>query len=394
MSGNTGLYFPWIHFRDDDWVKLSMLYWKRLQRIVPPNYPTHDSGTVEKFVEHGLITDVDPSASADEIAPMFAEVIRRSEGRLRDRYGLWMVGSDDDHRGSPRDAMQRFEEGDPGLIGGPAFVHTSKIASDLRDQLVDSGLGVPNRGGNPEWIGVHPQIARVYMTALAEDIAGRSLVHPVSEDPVDLVAVSGWSLDRLTAALLGAGHGTEISGLTPDATLAFMAVRSVVPANLGSVSATKIVEVRDRYHAELLSFQRAIQEVSDTAQLAAVTDPAALQLHLTDAYEDHLAPKLSSLERDLRKLGIDTALGYVTMKATIPTGLGMGLAEVGADDKVAAGTAVLLAAVGVGRSMRSRRNTLIEQSPAAYLLRLKTDLSPTGLRGRVRAALRTFGISR
>ena len=29
MPGDVGLYYPWIHFRDDDWVKLAMLYWKR-----------------------------------------------------------------------------------------------------------------------------------------------------------------------------------------------------------------------------------------------------------------------------------------------------------------------------------------------------------------------------
>lgn len=392
MPGSTGLYFPWIHFRDDNWVKLSMLYWKRLQRIVPPNYPRHDSQTVGKFVEHGLITEVDPSASADEIAPMFAEAIRHNEDRLRDRYGIWEGGSDHGHHDSPNDVMQRFADGDPGLGGRTAFIHTSKIAGGLRNQLVDSGLGAANRNGNPEWIGVHPQIARVYMTALAEDIARRSLVHPVSEDPVDLVAVSGWSLDRLTAALLKTGHGPEGGILAPDATLAFMAVRSVVPADLNTVTATKILETRNSYGDELLSFQQAIQGIADSARLADVVDPSALQLHLTDAYEDHVAPKLAALERDLRKLGIDTVRGYVTMRATIPAVLGTGLAEVGANEKVIAGSAVLLAAVGVAESMRARREALMRQNPAAYLLHLKRDLNPGRLRRSVKSTLQAFGI--
>ena len=30
-----GLYHPFIHFKDDDWLKLSALYWDRMARIVP-----------------------------------------------------------------------------------------------------------------------------------------------------------------------------------------------------------------------------------------------------------------------------------------------------------------------------------------------------------------------
>ena len=33
-----GLYHPFIHFKDDAWLKLSALYWDRMARIVPPSY--------------------------------------------------------------------------------------------------------------------------------------------------------------------------------------------------------------------------------------------------------------------------------------------------------------------------------------------------------------------
>ena len=39
QEGNSmatiGLYHPFIHFKDDDWLKLSALYWDRMARIVP-----------------------------------------------------------------------------------------------------------------------------------------------------------------------------------------------------------------------------------------------------------------------------------------------------------------------------------------------------------------------
>lgn len=33
-----GLYYPFIHFKDDDWLKVSALYWNRMARIVPHSY--------------------------------------------------------------------------------------------------------------------------------------------------------------------------------------------------------------------------------------------------------------------------------------------------------------------------------------------------------------------
>jgi len=42
----AALYYPFIHFKDDRWLKLSALYWDRIGRIVPSAYRTEDSETV------------------------------------------------------------------------------------------------------------------------------------------------------------------------------------------------------------------------------------------------------------------------------------------------------------------------------------------------------------
>jgi hypothetical protein len=49
MDHRTALYYPFIHFPDDEWVKLAALYWNRIARIVPPGYTTHDSPVVKAF---------------------------------------------------------------------------------------------------------------------------------------------------------------------------------------------------------------------------------------------------------------------------------------------------------------------------------------------------------
>jgi hypothetical protein len=46
MESYQALYYPYVHFKNDAWVKLSALYWDKLKRIVPEGYPTEDSATV------------------------------------------------------------------------------------------------------------------------------------------------------------------------------------------------------------------------------------------------------------------------------------------------------------------------------------------------------------
>ena len=45
MSGHIGLYYPFIHFRDESWLKLTSLYWDRMGRIVPEGYGLRDNDT-------------------------------------------------------------------------------------------------------------------------------------------------------------------------------------------------------------------------------------------------------------------------------------------------------------------------------------------------------------
>ncbi|WP_405868153.1 hypothetical protein OG407_49790 [Streptomyces sp. NBC_01515] len=40
-----GLYYPYIHFRDEQWLKLAALYWPQIARAVPRDYQVRDSRT-------------------------------------------------------------------------------------------------------------------------------------------------------------------------------------------------------------------------------------------------------------------------------------------------------------------------------------------------------------
>jgi hypothetical protein len=45
------LYFPYVHIRDDEWLKAAALYWPSVRRLVPHGYAKHDSATAQVFVD-------------------------------------------------------------------------------------------------------------------------------------------------------------------------------------------------------------------------------------------------------------------------------------------------------------------------------------------------------
>ncbi|HEY3283397.1 MAG TPA: hypothetical protein VGN26_14100, partial [Armatimonadota bacterium] len=97
MSGWSGLYYPYLHFQDDNWLKLAALYMDDLGRIVPSSYATHDSNVVQKLRgEAGFVRDHSPDAGeVDAVSRPFVEMVEAFGDELRDRFGLDPNGGDE-----------------------------------------------------------------------------------------------------------------------------------------------------------------------------------------------------------------------------------------------------------------------------------------------------------
>src|SRR5437763_2190619 len=85
-----GLYYPFIQFRNDSWLKLAALYWDRIGRIVPPGYRLQDSETVLQLQgELGFVTNlVPPLGAMDSVAREFLELIEDRGAELSDLYSV------------------------------------------------------------------------------------------------------------------------------------------------------------------------------------------------------------------------------------------------------------------------------------------------------------------
>jgi hypothetical protein len=410
-----GLYYPFIQFRNDSWLKLAALYWDRIGRIVPPGYEVQDSDTVLRLQgELGFVTNLAPSYNAmDSVGREFLELLAERGPELSDIYGTRGRAFTD-----PKPARQdwpppwsnvlpprRILGGpqwqvplDPSLVPGTdprlAYIYADgKMTPELVSALVDEELGVPIRGHG--LIGMHPQLAFVYMHALASAMSS-SVMCPLTDDDFDHVA-AGCEADRIAGALLDFPAGRSApadGGQGPAVEFAMMALQSVIPKDISSLPVQKIIEIRRRHADELAAFQQATQAIiGSIPEAVASADPDVGAMYLQSVYEKTLEPELRRLKSGLNRSGIDSVFGSMSVKVTAPKLFTSGAAILGVGalhfNPVMMGTgAIVLCLIPRIRRQRAEAQQLRASSPAAYLLRLEEELAPASLASNMTAKAR------
>src|SRR5947209_1269290 len=86
MTVNSlGLYYPYMHFRDETWLKAAALYWDQVNRIVPETMQgrTDDSPVVEALKgELGFVHDIAPVMETMQVGPLFLQALVRTEAEV------------------------------------------------------------------------------------------------------------------------------------------------------------------------------------------------------------------------------------------------------------------------------------------------------------------------
>ena len=72
------LYYPYIHFRDVNWLKATLLSFPQVRRMVPPDFYLNDSPEVQKFRKLKGFRD-EPLIREEETDQ---EVVRKAQERL------------------------------------------------------------------------------------------------------------------------------------------------------------------------------------------------------------------------------------------------------------------------------------------------------------------------
>jgi hypothetical protein len=193
MATYVGLYYPFIHFKDEGWLKLTALYWDRMKRIVPTGADLHDGPEVKTLIDAGFVENELPDKAASAIAPAFRELVAAHGDTLRAQLGVANSAT------WPDDPYTKLYA-PPGSDTKLAYIFGEEMHQDLLQDLHACEL-TTERTGDPRWIGMHPRLANLYMMALAEAMAP-GVAAPLTDETFDHIAISGLTMERLAAALL------------------------------------------------------------------------------------------------------------------------------------------------------------------------------------------------
>lgn len=392
MSTYQALYYPFIHFKDDAWLKTAALYWDKLGRIVPYDYVTDDSETVKAL--GSFVTILRPDWVRPEFGESFVAFIEQYGPKLTARYAL-------SERDKWPEVPERQRPPKPGGATGNdarlGYIYYEKISDDVYRALKESGLASTDARGE-RWIGMHPHLAWVYMTALAEQMSGERGLRPLTDEARDHVALSGLSTERLAHALL---EDVSLVDAYPTATeiesvLVSVAFQAVVPKNPANLSVDKVLAFREKYPAERATFQVAVAGLlKDREWLKSIPDPKVLEERLHDEYDKIWAANLNELRDKLHEIGIDTIVSCFNLKATLPAGIvGAAAAASLTLNPLAAGTAALaLGAIPVLRDKQKAAREALQTSSASYLYRMEQDLKPMDLWNRIKQRSLQFALN-
>jgi hypothetical protein len=388
-----GLYYPYIHFRDMNWLKLAVLYWDGLERIVPTDYLPRDSPEVRELARcsDGFIHGHDPyDPVLERAARPFLAFLREADSRVLGRLRVSRSGDDV----VLHDGVMTNTE-----ILGPKMFHS------LRDGLQDAGLAVVTTDPSGlDALVVHPRLADLYIGTLASEMARASNLHPVTDRPTDHLAMADLSVDSVATALTGV-RPRSVTIDEAQSSMAVLSLRMVMPERLDEVSFEQLVAFKESHPEELSAYHDFVAELAtpggELDRLSTAEDPGEVQAHLEGLHKSTVAPKVERLERDLNGIGIATTASVATVTLTslaalpsVGTGTLFGAAIAGPFAPAFAAAAIGLGIFTVARRAQRQAAARTEHAKVAYLMRAKEEFGTKPAMKRLATSARRFEIGR
>ena len=380
------LYYPYVDFQSEAWVKLALINWSRIERIKPPAYPRKDRATTQQLVEMGWLQDIRPSNyQLWEISDKFAEFIEVSGRRLQTRYAV-----------DQREAWPKTHFGTPphGADERLAYVcaahgaDVDKMLVHLMHTFERQRLAVIHADdAGFLWLGLHPRLAYVYMCALTEIIADDRQLVPVTDDEKAYRAAGRSTLHRLEEALIGGPTATpKPSSEEVESQYIEIALRSVLtPVDIDALSIERLIDFRGTHGSELQAFHDHVFDLrKEVLKICQIADAEEIRLRLRDLYTMRTEPELNDLQNKLRKFGIRSVPGFFQIRINKESAaqtiggfaaLAGGHFLLGPAAPVAVPFAISVAVIPYLRRRQQEKTHLEHESPASLLLAVKRELA-------------------
>jgi len=377
------LYYPWVRFRDDNWLKSALLTWDNIARIRPGTIGGEDNEIVKQIrAEADLIIDITPSdADLAAVSDAFEEVVDQSGFQFEWEVPDELVAHEAHILPPPPPGYQgggtsyTAKDGLVWIYAGRDATGGGKMNQRVQGAFGELGLATPHPRDD-QWVGMQPKVALVYLTALADTIAQRNRLCPVTDDP--RVHTAAGTLDRLARLLFG--NDTEIPrDENPENAYIHLALDAVItPARLADLPVHKLIGFRQRYTAELAAFRQHVATLGpELRAVAQVENVQVAHAHLQAIYDKHTKPQLDELRRALRGVGVESVSGTLDLKVDVGAAAGtlIGAAAAAGGQLTVAGAAVAVAVLPYVVQRAGKARQVRRDSPVAYLLAVDRKLA-------------------
>jgi hypothetical protein len=371
MAFSRALYYPWIEIEDEPWLKNAILYWDKIQTIVPRSIenPYKNKTTNELFSEGLLVPFYVHSDQNDieELTQDALEYLYSTEGTQI----LFPEETSDFYRLMYHDKFSRH------LID-VITMYPEKLPNEIRYLIEESY----SRQG--ETIAVGKPFANYYMTLLATHLSEKHGIALLTDSApnsqlANVARLDGYlSLypvgydDRRRNARARRTHSKRDRSLAP-AMLADLIIEGIqidpdTPVN-------KIVAFRNKFQNELGHFRTQVSELTSDISNEQTLD--ALRQNIYDKYLNEVKPAIDSLRKGLK----DNLIRCVTdnllkiSSFSIPTtSISLALLGLSIPYALLAGTGISLTASSVRYNVGKAK--LLRENPYTYLLKAQKEFDP------------------
>ena len=344
------LYYPYIEFPNELWLKTACLYWDSISTIVPSGTKPYISPNSSILYDAHILSPL----YVDNNLPELSEVANDVLSYLLSADGQVFVNQLA-LSSSEKTRVEKFSK-----ENNWALIHDLKFQRGFIHELQHLGL---SGGVHGRWIRVPSTFAHYYMTILATHLAGTKGKSLLTDTiPAEKIA---------TNAALGASFPVWRSKRTVPAKITEGLLASLVlkMVEVGPrTSIKKIINFREKHSTELGRLRSSIRELVNTLHFD--IEPELLSSHVQTVYSDKVLPAIDDLRGRLQDNRITFGLNNLkvsTLISATPTAIGAILSD------TSLGPFALTAGIGLSivlstANYRIQRKEILRNSPFSYVI--------------------------
>lgn len=329
------LYYPYIHIPDNLWLRRAILYWDKINPIVPWEIEKeiHEKHISRELKSYGLLDFIHPE-----------DTLSSADGEQLSSFFLNKVDSEEFRKFVPEKRNYNRK------------IHKDKFTYALLSELKGRDL---YKFGDGPWLLLENHTGILYMGFLASYLANRLNLEPITDDKL---YQNGFLWPQL------------VPSNRPELFVSFV-LEELLPAPREEVPVKRIIEFKEKHERELLTFRKAIR---DTARsLESVTNELEYRRKL-ESVKDELREQCLILDRKLKDNRLETILCTceALLKPSLPNlgaiGIGTISLPIGLGILGASAVIKILREVHNGQI---RRRSILESSHYSYVYNVKKKLA-------------------